>query len=417
MRLARASMIVMIVMFGACTAKPDSPPPTAEQTPEPAKPEPREPKPSKLEPSKPEPPAPTKIEPAASFEDRFGGLWVDIGKDVALAPEGGYVLVGRSQRVDDRYDDDYQLAVIVLDAAGERRWSQDLGPEATYQAGAGVVADDQGLTIAGTSDAGGAGDDVWIVRLDWRGETKWTKTLGGEADEFARAIAPAPAGGWLVVGGRKLGEARDAMAWRIGASGDEFFSKTLGGTGDDVASGLVQSGDGWVVVGSSSSPEIASAGQDDGWILRLDSRGETSWSHAHGGPQTDRLFALAASEGGWIAVGESDGRAWVLWTDGEGKQVDQRSLVPGVLLDVAAQPSGAVVGGIRDEGLPEAWLAWLAPDRTQARERKFGFDRNAVEALIPTPDGGLLLTGNWATINSNYGNIWACKLDAKGEGC
>jgi len=28
-----------------------------------------------------------------------------------------------------------------------------------------------------------------------------------------------------------------------------------------------------------------------------------------------------------------------------------------------------------------------------------------------------MLTGNWATMNSNYANIWACKLDAQGEGC
>ncbi len=428
MRLRAAMVMTMMTMVTACTGSADSrsDATTAEPAkPEPAKPEPPKPEPPKPEPPKPEPPKPEPPKPAASFETRFGGLWVDIGKDVALAPEGGYVLVGRSERVDDRYSDDYQLAVIVIDGVGEPRWSKYLGPEATYQAGASVAVDSAGLTIAGSTNGEGAGsDDVWLVRLDWRGETIWTRTLGTEANEFARAIAPAPAGGWLVVGGRKTAEAREAMAWRVGATGDQFFAKQLGDSqprvadsisspGERVASGLVQWADGWVVVGSSASANS----QQDGWILALDSRGETRWSQTHGGPEHDRLFALTATEGGWLGVGESAGRTWALWLDAEGALVDQKTFVPGVLLDVATQAGGWVVGGIRDEGLAEAWLAWLGPDHAQVRDRKFGFDRNAVEGLVATPDGGLLLTGNWATVNSNYANIWACKLDAAGEGC
>lgn len=397
MRLASASVIVLLT---ACTATPDSPPAAEQAT---AKSEPA-PTPAEPKPAKPEP------EPAKpSFEARFGGIWVDIGKDVALAPAGGYVLVGRSQRVDDRYSDDYQLAVVMLDPLGEQRWAKYLGPEANYQAGAGVVVDHEGMTIAGTTNGEGAGkDDVWIVRLDWQGETVWTRTVGTPAHEFARAIAFAPAGGWLVVGGTKRDEGREATAWRIGANGDVFFTKQLGGAGNTVASGLEQWADGWVVVGSSA---------DDGWILALDSRGEPKWERTHGGPKDDDLFALTATETGWIAVGESAGLTWALWLDPEGVLIDQQTFVPGVLLDVARQPSGWVVGGIRDEGLPEAWLMWLGSDHAQVRERGFEPDRNALEALVATPDGGLMLTGNWAAMNSNYGNIWACKLDAKGEGC
>src|SRR5690349_8525475 len=124
MRLTSASLIVLLT---ACTAKSEEAP-AAEQAVE--KSEPPAPAP---EPPAPMPVAdPTPAPDLPSFEKRFGGLWVDIGKDVALAPDGGYVLVGRSQRVDDRYDDDYQLAVVVLDSRGEERWSKYLGPEVNY---------------------------------------------------------------------------------------------------------------------------------------------------------------------------------------------------------------------------------------------------------------------------------------------
>lgn len=401
MRFASASVIGLLT---ACTAKPDSAPVAeqAEAIPGPA------PKPAP-EPAPKPAPEPVPIPQKPSFEARFGGIWVDIGKDVALAPDGGYVLVGRSQRVDDRYSDDYQLAVVVLDPLGEQRWSKYLGPEANYQAGAGVAVDQGGLTVAGTTNGEGAGkDDAWVVRLDWQGETVWTRTLGTDADEFARAIAFAPAGGWLVVGGTKRDDGLDAMAWRIGANGDVFFTKELGSGRNDVGLGLVQWADGWVVVGRADH---------DGWIVALDSRGEPKWERTHGGPKGDELCALTPTDTGWLAVGESASRTWAVWLDPEGLLLDQKTFVPGVLLDVAAQPSGWVVGGIRDEGLPEAWLGWIGPDHAQVRERGFEPNRNALEALVPTPDGGLLLTGNWGSINSNYGNIWACKLDAAGEGC
>ena len=412
MRLAAS--ISLTLSLTACTATSDPTPKTeqapakSEVQPEPAKPE------LELEPAKPEL-EPAKLEPA-SFEKRFGGLWVDVGKDVALAPEGGYVLVGRSQRVDDRYSDDYQLAVIVIDGGGEERWKQYLGGEGSYQVGAALVVDAEGMVVVGTTDGEGAGsDDAWVVRLDWSGEQRWAHTLGGAGKDFARDVAAAPDSGVLVLGGTKSSEREQTMAWRLDAEGTLLWTSVLGDTRYDVGSALVPDAGGWTIVGSTTS---ASADpNDDAWLVQIDDQGKLRGSHAHGGEGQDRLYGLVALEQGWLAVGESNEAGWLVWYDAEGKVVDERRSKPGVLLDVVALPSGWAVGGVVDEGLPGAWLGWVGSDHEQIRARTFQPSRNALEALVATPEGGLMLTGNWATMNSNYANIWACKLDAQGEGC
>ncbi len=92
----------------------------------------------------------------------------------------------------------------------------------------------------------------------------------------------------------------------------------------------------------------------DGWILRIDSKGNLIWEHTYGGPGEDRLTGIRKISDGWMAVGhkETQGKieAWVLRIDPNGNEMNSwtyNSSLPTKGLDVIPMPdSGFIfVGG------------------------------------------------------------------------
>ncbi len=58
-----------------------------------------------------------------------------------------------------------------------------------------------GFAVVGYADASGdTGTDVFFVRLDARGDTLWTRSYGGDAEDFGWDVVEAPDAGFFVVG-------------------------------------------------------------------------------------------------------------------------------------------------------------------------------------------------------------------------
>jgi hypothetical protein len=55
--------------------------------------------------------------------------------------------------------------------------------------------------IAGFTDSFGAGDsDVYLVKVDVRGNMQWQKTFGGEGSEYADSMVQTSDGGYAMAG-------------------------------------------------------------------------------------------------------------------------------------------------------------------------------------------------------------------------
>src|SRR4051812_7134235 len=91
------------------------------------------------------------------------------------------------------------------------------------------------------------------------------------------------------------------------------WQKTIGGSGTDELSHVSKTSDGGYIIGGTSDSNISgektedSNGNEDYWILKIDSAGNIQWQNTIGGSGTDALIWIEqASDGGYIMGGNSN---------------------------------------------------------------------------------------------------------------
>lgn len=218
----------------------------------------------------------------------IGGTGDDVSNAVSVAPSGAIVLAGWfSNSVDfDPGDgeDEHRasgfsdLFVTMLDQDFNHQWSWTSGGSLVDQASALDVEGDSGVWVTGffvdamrfRTDAEAVElrsrgrSDVFVVRLDSRGQPTWATAFGGESADYGYGIALS-ASGEAVVTGRFAG-AVDLDDERPGA-------------------------------------ELTAAGRSDAFVVAYGSSGELRWSRAIGGDGVDRGQDLAIGEASIVVTG------------------------------------------------------------------------------------------------------------------
>ena len=204
------------------------------------------------------------------------------------------------------------------------------------------------------------------------------------------------------------------------------WERTLGGAAVDKAYAVVAlPDDGLVVAGNTMSFGTM---RYDAWIARLDRAGETMWARRLGGPDADHVYALAATESGVLAVGDTrsagagESDIWLTRLDPAGEILWQRTMGgPGndrARSALALPGGGFVVGGFAGvgDGDRDIWLARLTDDGVPLWQRQYGGPGNdGAFHLASAQDGTLLVTGYWQTGGDRGFDLWAARLDPAGE--
>ncbi|RMG88550.1 MAG: hypothetical protein D6714_00520, partial [Bacteroidetes bacterium] len=175
---------------------------------------------------------------------------------------------------------------------------------------------------------------------------------------------------------------------------ETVWSLHFGGGEDDIANQIIETSDGhFVVVGQSKSSDgdlSGNSGEEDFWVLKLDTLGQVVWQRNYGGPGSDKAGSVAETPAGDY-------------------------LVAGSSLSV-----GGDVGN--NYGEEDAWLVKLSPDGQILWEKNYGGSANEnIEEVRVAQDGGILLIGysesNDGDVGGNNGDFdfWMVKLDADGN--
>ncbi len=218
----------------------------------------------------------------------------------------------------------------------------------------------------------------------------------------ATAILPLADGALISGWTSKPGAKENGLLVRVDGRGDVVWRRVVGGEGEDLLWSVVADGDGFIAVGHTTSK---GAGSLDGWMIRVDAKGELVWEKTFGGTGDDRFYSFAPVTGGFACVGQKSSSgagksdAWVLKTDASGNQIASWTWgTPEVERAFAIQPAGDgfVLSGMTGPGEKEAsaFVACLdsgGKEIWRVLQPKPGF--GVAHGIAPLPDGKFLVTG------------------------
>ncbi|MEP6794695.1 MAG: hypothetical protein ABJB16_10245 [Saprospiraceae bacterium] len=137
-------------------------------------------------------------------------------------------------------------------------------------------------------------------------ETKFSTTVGGNANDFPRDILANSDGSFVVVGYSQSFTAGDNEAYigKLDKNGNLVWENHFGGLSDDYANAVVSTTDGgFVFCGNTKNPVSQN---DDLLVVKVNSQGVVVWNKTYGAPDsTETGFGVSAVGTGSILVGYS----------------------------------------------------------------------------------------------------------------
>ena len=229
----------------------------------------------------------------------------DRGYSVQQTDEGGYIITGSTES----YGLNLAHAwLIKTDSSGNMLWDKTFGGADTVSYGCFVrQTNDGGYILTGWKDHSGTGDyDVWLIKTDSSGNKLWDKLWGRGYYDYGRCVQQTIDGGYIVTGETRPYGATNSDVWliRTDANGDTAWTKTYGGIADDRGWSVQQtSGGGYILTGYTAS---YGAGGGDAWLIKTDSSGNKIWDRTFGGSAYDYSRSVRQTkDDGYIIAGET----------------------------------------------------------------------------------------------------------------
>lgn len=344
------------------------------------------------------------------WQKTFGGSASDYLYSVSLTSEGGFILGGSSDspKSGDKLEDGFgnmDFWILKLDPMGEEEWQITLGgigndqlqsiqqtPDGGFIIGgssdSSPIQNQEGKIIGNKSEASYGSFDYWVVKLSASGSIEWERTFGGMFSDQLKTILITEDGyliggtsNSLVSGNKSAKELGMNDYWiiKLDEKGNEVWQRTYGGEGDESLAQILETENGYLFAGSSSSPNPSqgggkTAGNGNGtdfWVLEIDKNGEPIWDQTY---DIGKWDVLVSASPGPSQGAEFGGPTYLLGgyasTETFGKRVDNKGINDFVAIKI----------NHRGEML---WSKTIGGNGT-----------DQLKGLAQTRDGGYLLAGN-----------------------
>jgi len=309
------------------------------------------------------------------WQKSLGGSQDDLGEGIQQTADGGYVLTGSSKSNDGDVSVNQGLTdiwVVKLSNIGNIEWQRTYGGSASDSAESIQQTTDGGYVIAGTTSSVNGqisgqhgGTDYWVFKINTVGSLQWQNALGGTNLDFGNSIEQTNDGGYIVTGSSTSNDgdvtgnngSHDLWVTKLNPNGSLQWQHALGGSDVDVGYDIHQTNDGgYIVAGqtNSNNGDVSGLhGDEDYWVVRLNTTGDLLWQKTLGGTLRDARSTIETTlDGGYVVFGFSNS------TDGD------------------------VTG---NHGASDFWVVKLGHDPLAIS------DFNAVKTkLFPNPTAGLL---------------------------
>ena len=366
------------------------------------------------------------------------------------------------------------IAQTALGQPPDLRWEKVFGGDGDERGLSLQETRDAGLIVAGYTGSKGAGKrDLHLIKTDKEGEVEWERTIGGPGRDEGWALVETRDGFAIAGVTDSWGSGKkDLLLVKTDAEGYEKWKKTFGGDGDDWGVALLETRDGFIAAGVTTS---SGSGGSDGWIVKTDPDGNGEWEAVIGGSKDDGFSSIVETEGGHVLAGttESYGAGgkdvWLVKTNPTGEKIWEKTfgkgsdekgnsiidlgdglLVVGVVEDLAsggrdlflvktdyegvklwektlggpgddggtaalAVSGGVVILGHTDSqgmGSQDLWLLKVSFEGDKIWEKTFGgtgFD--LARSIVSTRDGGMAVVGWTESAGSGGEDLWLLKTE------
>jgi len=215
-----------------------------------------------------------------------GGIEGEVGYSGQETSNGWFILAGYTNTFGDGLEDVYLVFTNPWCDTLMTRFYGGSGSEKGYSV---KETQDGSFIVAGYTTSFGAGlSDVYLIKVDSILNPLWERTYGGTDWDVGYSVQQTvPDDGYVIVGGTKsFGEGlEDVYLIKTNSLGDTLWSRTYGGALDDIGYSVDQTSDGgYIITGTTSS---FGAGNQDVWLIKTDSLGDTLWTCTFGGINND----------------------------------------------------------------------------------------------------------------------------------
>ena len=202
-------------------------------------------------------------------------------------------------------------------------------------------------------------------------------------------------------------ESEDTTTWQ----------KAFNGNGADDFNSLVNTSDGYVAVGYSSSSNITgitNKGSYDAVIVKYDLNGNVIWQKNWGGSSDDFFRSVVKEEDGYVVVGwtsstnisglpnKGKSDAVIVKFDLDGNLIWQKSFATATddwFTYLISVQDGYIVTGLYSRGLGNAYLIKYSKDGTKLWEKTYNKDSgNAFDTIVASNDGYIVV--GWSSQNN-----------------
>lgn len=257
------------------------------------------------------------------WKNAFGGSKNDEIKSVKPTADDGYILTGWSESSDNDIEKNQgksDFLIIKINAAGQKEWIKTYGGSHNDRANDAVELDDGTIVVVGETGSkdgdvqkNSGGLDMWVIALDKNGEFLWQKVLGGREKDGAMQIEKTQ-DGFVVVGSTDSPDGdiydfkgkKDVWVIKFNKNNDILWKKTYGGSHIEEAYDLLITPENDILIsGTTFSTDgiIEKAhGGGDFWLLKLTDFGEIAWQKTYGGSSMEGANSVSLTQDSCILI-------------------------------------------------------------------------------------------------------------------
>lgn len=220
--------------------------------------------------------------------------------DVKQTPDNAYIIVGELRGM---------VALIKTALNGDTLWVKFYCPMYSLSRGSSVeLSHEGGYIISGQTSATGQGlSDLLLIKTDINGNEIWSKTYGGLNYEGSCSIHRTNDGGYIVGGSTSsfgIGQ-NDFWLIKTDTNGDTLWTKVYGGVNNEISYSVEQTTDnGYVLVGYTNS---FGEGNKDICVIKTNEIGNINWVKYYGGTGDEIGYNIKeTSDRGLIITGTTN---------------------------------------------------------------------------------------------------------------